>query len=163
MYKFLTKNGTFLAFGVGVIVTIAFLVSAMSGLSADGYDAGTDLTAMKDKFTTMGYFNLGLYLTIVLLVICIAVLVVFMVVDIFKFPKEMIKGMIGFAALIVVFLILNATVKAETGPLWTRLSTEFGITEGISKTISAGIWITIILMAAAALTMIISEFRNFFK
>ena len=163
MYKFLTKNGTLLAFGVGVLVTIAFLVSALSGLGADGYDAGTDLTTMKDKFSTMGYFNLGLYLTLVLLVACIAVLVIFMVVDIFKFPKQMLKGMIGFAALIAVFFILKATVQAETGPLWSRLANDFNITEGTSKTISAGIWITVLLMAGATLTMIISEFRNFFK
>lgn len=163
MYKFLTKNGTFAAFSVGLLVTLAFLISAITGLSSDGFDAGTDLTTMKDKFSTMGYFNVGLYLTIALLVICIATLVIFMIVDIFKFPKETIKGIIGFVALIVIFFIIKSIAKVEEGPLWTRLASDFNITDGVSKTISAGIWITVLLMAAAALTMIISELRNFFK
>ncbi|MCB0646833.1 MAG: hypothetical protein KDC49_09220 [Saprospiraceae bacterium] len=163
MYKFLTKNGTFVAFGVGVLVTLAFIISAITGLKADGYDAGTDLTTMKDKFEGMGYFNIGLYLTLFLLAVCVIALLLFMVVDVFKFPKQTLKGIIGFVALIVIFFIIKAVAKVEVGPLWSRLSEDFSVTDGISKTISAGIWITILLLAGATLTMILSELRNFFK
>lgn len=163
MYKFLTKNGTFVAFGIGVLITVAFLVGAIFGLKADGFDAGTDLTTMKDKFSDMGYFNIGLYLTLALLVACVVALIVFMIVDVFKFPKQTIKGIIGFVGLIIVFFIIKSVAKVEVGPLWTRLSADFNITDGVSKTISAGIWITIILLVGATLTMIVSELRNFFK
>lgn len=163
MYKFLTKNGTFVAFGVGVLVTLAFIISAVTGLKADGYDAGTDLTTMKDKFADMGYFNIGLYLTLFLLVVCIVALVLFMIVDVFKFPKQTVKGIIGFVALVAIFFIIKAVAQVETGPLWSRLAGEFNITDGVSKTISAGIWTTILLLVGATLTMILSELRNFFK
>ena len=165
MYKFLTNHGTFAAFGIGVVLTLAFLVSAITGLGADGYDAGTDLVGLgKEKIPGMGYFNVGLYLTLALLGATILALLVFMVVDVFKFPKATIKGLIGFAALVVIFFVLRAVAKVEVGPMWDRFaSSEFNITDGISKTITAGIWVTLLLMASAALIMIVAEVRNFFK
>lgn len=164
MYKFLTKHGTLAAFGLGLLCTVAFLASALSGLSADGYDAGTDLVGLgKEKIPAMGYFDLGMSLTLALLVICVVALFAFMILDIFKFPKATLKGLLGFAGLIIVFFIFKSISKVEVGPLWTRLANDFAVTEGVSKTISGGIWTTLLLMAAAAVVMVVSEIRNFFK
>lgn len=164
MYKLLTKHGTAAAFGLGLVCTIAFMAAALAGLGADGYDASTDLVGLgKDKIPTMTYFDLGLNLTILLLIVCVLVLIIFMIVDIFKFPKSSIKGLLGFGVLVIIFFILKSISKVEVGPIWTKLANEFAVTDGISKTISGGIWTTLLLMAAAAIVMVVSEIRNFFK
>ena len=69
--------------------TIAIMASALAGLGADGYDASTDLVGLgKEKIPAMQYFDLGLYLTLALLVVCVIALFAFMILDIFKFPKS---------------------------------------------------------------------------
>ncbi|MBK8389194.1 MAG: hypothetical protein IPL23_07885 [Saprospiraceae bacterium] len=164
MYKFLTKHGTAAAFGLGLVCTIAFMASALAGLGADGYDASTDLVGLgKDKIPAMQYFDLGLYLTLALLVVCVIALFAFMILDIFKFPKSSVKGLLGFGVLVIIFFVLKSISKVEIGPIWTKLANDFAVTEGVSKTISGGIWTTLLLMATAAIVMVVSEIRNFFK
>lgn len=164
MYNFLTKHGTLAAFLLGIVVIIAFLGSAIGGLGSAGFDSGTNLMEMgREKIQTMTYFDLGLQLTIFLLIITVAISLVFMVVDIFKFPKQTIKGIIGFVVLVILFMVLKSTATFETGGKWDKLFSNFNITEGVSSFISAGIWTTVFLMAAATLLVIGAEIRNFFK
>jgi len=164
MYNFLTKHGTLAAFLLGIVIIVAFLGSAISGLGSAGYDSGTNLMEMgRDKIQEMNFFNLGLQLTIFLLIAAVAITLVFMVVDVFKFPKQTVKGIIGFVALIVIFMILKSTATFETGGKWDKLYNTFAITEGVSSFISAGIWTTLILMGGATLLVIGAEIRNFFK
>jgi hypothetical protein len=164
MYNFLTKHGTLAAFLLGIVIIVAFLGSAISGLGSAGYDSGTNLMEMgRDKIQEMNFFNLGLQLTIFLLIAAVAITLVFMVVDVFKFPKQTVKGIIGFVVLVVIFMILKSTAVFETGPKWDKLYNTFSITEGVSSFISAGIWTTLLLMGAATLLVIGAEIRNFFK
>lgn len=164
MYNFLTKHGTLAAFLLGIVIIVIFLASAMSGLSGAGYDSGTNLMDMgREKIQGMNFFDLGLQLTIFLLIAAVVITLVFMVLDVFKFPKEMIKGLLGFAAVIAIYAILMATVPFETGGKWDKLYNTFAITEGTSSFISAGIWTTLILMGGATLLVIAAEVRNFFK
>jgi len=164
MYNFLTKHGTLAAFLLGIVIIVAFLGSAISGLGSAGYDSGTNLMEMgRDKIQEMNFFNLGLQLTIFLLIAAVAITLVFMVVDVFKFPKQTVKGIIGFVVLIVIFMILKSTATFETGGKWDKLYNTFAITEGVSSFISAGIWTTLILMGGATLLVIGAEIRNFFK
>lgn len=162
MYKFLTKNGQTVAFVVGAGISAIFLVLAMTGIKSAGF-AGQDLTAMKDKFAEMNFFNFGLYAGLALITICILLLAVFMVVDIVKFPKQTVKSLLAFVALIAVFLVIYSTSQAETGPLWSRFENEFGITPTKSRLISAGLWTTIGILALSVIVMVVSEVRNFFK
>jgi hypothetical protein len=162
MYNFLTKNGTLLAFLVGAVISILFVVLAISGINADDL-GGTDLSTLKDKIPTMNYFNFGLQATIGLILVCVLLFLLFFVVDIIKFPKAMIKSLIALAAVVVLFFVIKSAVKAETGPIWNRLASEFAFSESQSKGISAGIWVTAALLIGTVATMIISEIRNFFK
>jgi hypothetical protein len=162
MYNFLNKKGTMLAFLVSTVLSLIFIFVAISGISADNL-GGVDLTTMKAEMPTMKYFDFGLWSTIALIVICCLLFLLFMVVDVVKFPKQMMKTIIAIVAVIILFFVIKAAMVAETGPIWSRLAVEYPFNESQSKGISAGIWVTIALLAGAILTMVISEVRNFFK
>src|SRR5690606_37163560 len=113
MYDFLTKRGQMLAFIVGIVVVIIFFVTANSGMSAAGYDAGTDLAvAGKEKLadgslriTTMNFFNVGIWLTVILLALAAGLSVLFGFFHVIKFPKQSLKSLIGVAVLVVLFFV----------------------------------------------------------
>lgn len=164
MYKLLTKYGQTGALLLGIAVTAIFLITVMSGLSSAGYDMGTDLNALDDEAkAAIGFFDAGLWLTIVLAIIAVALaFIVFGVWDLFKYPKQAIKFLIGFVVLIVIFFILYSSANPEVIGFEDKMM-ENEITPGISKFISAGIWTTIGLGSLAFLAMVLSEIRNAFK
>ncbi|HMP28856.1 MAG TPA: hypothetical protein PKD85_04610 [Saprospiraceae bacterium] len=162
MYNFLTKNGQTLAFAVGLVSVVIFLVTAVSGVNSAGL-AGADLSQMKEEIPTMNFFNIGLSITIFLLLACFALLLLFILVDIGKFPKQMGRALLAVGVLVIAFIALRATSAVETGGVWDRLANDFSVTEGASKTISGGIKTTGLLAFGAIAIMVVSEIRNFFK
>ena len=60
MYNFFAKNGTTVAMLTALAVTLIFIISAVTGMSSDGYAVGTDLAGMgKEKVAQMGNIDLG--------------------------------------------------------------------------------------------------------
>ena len=164
MYDFLVKKGTTVAFIIGIIVIAVFLFSAISGLSAAGYDTSTDLVAQgKEAVANMHFFDLGIWLTNALIVLAIGLMVVFFIVGIIKFPKEGLRTIITFAGLIVLFFILKGLAPEDMGAKMIQLKEKFKIDDSTSSLISGGIMTTIGLIAFAALSMIVFEIRNAFK
>jgi len=164
MYKLLTKYGQTGALLIGIAITAIFLITVSSGLSSAGYDMGTDLNALDDDAkAAIGFFDAGLWLTIILAIIAIVLaFVVFGVWDLIKYPKQAIKFLIGFVVLLVVFFALYSTANPEVIGFEDKMM-ENEITPSISKFISAGIWTTIGLGSLAFLAMVLSEIRNAFK
>lgn len=156
MYKFLTKNGQLLAFGLGVLITILFLINVIPGLEE------FNMLSKEEKPTT-NIFNLGLAGAIALAVIAAVAAVLFGVINTITNFKGSIKGLIGVGILLVVFFVLYSMATPETsGPLVSTLE-EFNVTEGQSKFISGAINTSLILAGVAAAAFVISEVRNFFK
>jgi hypothetical protein len=144
MYKFLSKYGQAIAFGIGAfLILLVFILNA--GVSQD--------TAIN--------FELGSGL--VLLVIGVIVLIGFGLFHTLTNPRESLKGILGVAALLVVFAIIYfAATPESSGDLYqTRL--DFGVSDGQTKFISGAISTALILIGGAALAFIVSEVSNFFK
>jgi len=150
MYKLLTKHGQTGALVLGIAVTAIFLITVMTGLSSAGYDMGTDLNALDDEAkAAIGFFDTGLWLTIFLAVVAIALaFVVFGVWDLIKYPKSAIKFLIGFAILLAIFFVLYFTASPEMVGFEDKIA-ENNITDNISRFISAGVWISLALIAIA--------------
>lgn len=156
MYKFLTKNGQLLAFGLGVLITILFLGSVIPGLE------DFNMLSKEEKPTT-NIFNLGIAGAIALAVIAAVAAIVFGILNTVMNLKGSIKGLIGVAVLLVLFFALYAMAAPETsGPLVSTIE-AFNVTEGQSKFISGAINTSLILAGVAAAAFVISEVRNFFK
>ncbi|MBK9149871.1 MAG: hypothetical protein IPM26_02305 [Saprospiraceae bacterium] len=161
MYNFLVKNGITAAMGLGVLIIVIFMVTILTGLKSAGFDSGTDL--LQQDMTKINFFNFGLYATFFLCVVALLMMTVGVVWDMirnFKTGKKFIFGIVG---LVVLFIILYSMSKFETGGKWDTLNANFGITEGSSKLISAGIYTCGILLAISALSIVVSEVRGFFK
>ncbi|MCB0684910.1 MAG: hypothetical protein KDC53_00250 [Saprospiraceae bacterium] len=156
MYQLLTKHGQLLAFGLGLLVIIIFMVGVMSGI--DGYDA----MSKEDQYQST-IFDMGLKLTLVLFVICTVAAVLFAIYQMITNPKAAIKGLIALVILVVIFGALYATSTAETSGPVAKAVEEFGLTEGQSKMVSAGIKATLLLGGIAVAAFVISEIRNLFK
>ena len=156
MYKTLTRNGQMFAFGLGLLITVAFLASVFSGL--DEFNG----LSKEGKYET-GIFNLGLYAVAALTVLGAAAMLIFGVLQVVTDLKGSMKGLIGFAIMLIIFGIAYSTATVESGPLWDPLLKDFGVSEGASKFITGAIWTCLAMIAIAVVTFVLSEIRNFFK
>lgn len=156
MYKLLTKNGQTFAFGLGVLVTAIFLGSVFSGMSS------FQSMSEADRYDTT-IFNFGLYASIALTVLGVVAMIGFAFFHLASDPKGAIKGIAGMAVLAVIFGITYATAQPETSEALMKAETEFSVTSGASKFISAAITSALALSGIAVVAFVGSEIRNFFK
>lgn len=156
MYKTLTRNGQMFAFGLGLLITVAFLISVFSGIE--------EFNGMsKEGQYETGIFNLGLYAVAGLTILGVAAMFIFGILQIVTDLKGSIKGLAGFGVMLLIFAIAYSTAEVESGGFWDPLMKDFGVTEGASKFITGAIWTCLAMIAIAVVTFVLSEIRNFFK
>lgn len=156
MYRLFTKYGTGFAFGLGLLVTLIFLIPAVSGI-------GDFNMLPPDQKGTTTIFNAGLFCAIALIVICFVISVLFGVYQLATHPKGAVKFIVSIAVIAVLFFILYSMATPETTAKMQALATEFNITDGVSKFISAALWTVIALAAVATGAFVLAEIRNLFK
>jgi hypothetical protein len=160
MYKFLTKNGQMLAVGVSVFVIAVFLITTMVGMSSAGYTSSTNLIDYKSEIT---FFDLGLYLTIGLLIIAVCSWLLFAVYQLASNPKKSLKFIVGGAVIFAIFLVFYfMTDTAPTGRL-AELVSKNNLSESVQMLISGGLNTALSLAGISVVVMLVSEFMNIFK
>jgi hypothetical protein len=158
MYKLLTKYGQLMAFGLGLLVALLFLISVLGGI--DSFNS----LAEEEQGTT-GIFNVGLYGAIAMCIICAVAILGFGLYHAISNPRGAMKFLIGFGALAVLFIIfyaMSAPIEEAEGRLGMILE-KFSITEGTNKFITGALATTVTLAALAAAAFAFSEVRNLFK
>jgi hypothetical protein len=154
-YKFFAKNGPLIALLGAVACVLITIIPIISGASA--------LDALPDKqqaYAPEGdIFYVGIYVTVVLMVISVALAVLLSVFKVALNPKGALKGLISFAILVIVFVILYSSVSGEI----PENLMKFEITESIFKMVGSGIAMTLILGLGSVLLIFIMEVWNFFK
>ncbi len=167
MYSFLSRKGQGLAVMLGVLLTVIYLGSVFGGLSSAGYSVSDDLNRiMKDNpGQTFDFFNPGLMLTGVLIIICAVTAIGFGLFQMFSAPKNSLKMIIALAVIIGVFFALYSTSSAdlEVGNPISDTLQKFEVGENVSKLISGGLKTTLLLAGLSALSMIVMEIYNIFK
>ena len=163
MYKFLTKHGQTAAFGLGLLVVLVFFGGVFSGLDSQAHYLVPD--GLKDaNINDVTLFDNGLYLTIVLLVVALLLaFVVFLIWNIIKFPKESLKFLALIGILVLIFLIIFYSVSVNDVGHLADVENQFGVTENISRFISAAMWTSLGLAVIAFASMFLGELRNAFK
>lgn len=162
MYNFLVKNGQALAFGLGTLIVVVFFAMVLPNSS--GF---MDLPREEQYTTSM--FNFGIQMAVVLIVAATAAMVLFGLFQIFSNLKGSIKGLIGFGALLAVFVIAYSATSTDVSPAIQESITKFQvsqeseITEGHLKMIGGGITTALVLSAVAFVSFIVFEIINFFK
>ncbi|HLT94719.1 MAG TPA: hypothetical protein VKZ56_09170 [Membranihabitans sp.] len=157
MYKLFSKYGLLLAFSIGLIFTLIFLIPVLSGLPE-----GFSEMAVEEQSNT-NVFDVGLKATIGLLIAAVIILILGSLLTLAKNPKGALKGIIGIAILLVLIFVLYSTTDDETNRRVLAAMDEFGVSQNLLKWISASIRGAFVLSGAALVLMLLGEVRNLFK
>ena len=156
MYKFLTKHGTALAFGVGVLISLVGILSILGGL--DDYNMLAD-----DQQGTTTIFDLAIGGGVILTIAAFVIAILFGVYQVVVNPKGAIQSILGLVVIIGMFLIFYATATPETsGGVFDDIQAG-KLTADTSNWITGALWTTLIIFGATIFVFIFSEIRNVFK
>ena len=170
MYTFLNKYGQVLAFGIGVLVTVAFLVSIFSAPEPE-MESWLSESAGPEKYDTNA-FDLGLFASIGMTVIAFIVALVFGVGQLASNPKGSLKGLIGLAVLVVIAIAAYSAANddlAQEAPEIVRSIEKFNTDQGADfdggtlKLVGGSIITSVIMIALAVLSLIGFGIYSIFK
>ncbi len=137
-----------LAFGLGLLLTILFILIALSGIDEFNQQP---LEVQRES----NLFNFGISSAVGLTIIAALAMVAFGLFQIVTNFRSSIKGLIGFGVLIVIFLISYSTSSGDCN--------DETISEGACKFISGGLTTMLLLAGFAAFAFVAAEIRNLFK
>lgn len=165
MYSLLAKKGQLFAILLGVGVVIIYLATVIGGIGSAGYDMSSDLNQVlkNNPDQSFDFFNIGLQLTIGLVIIAAAAALLFGIYQMISAPKDSLKGIIGVAVIAAVFFGLYSSADADTASAISNTIQKFNISDNVSKLISGGILTTAILAGVSLVAMILFEIYNIFK
>lgn len=165
MYQLLAKKGQLFAILLGVLVVAIFLGSVFSGLSSQGYTMGDDLNQIMKNNPDQKFsmFDIGLYLTVILIIIGLAAAVLFGLYQLISAPKQSIKGIIGIAVIAVLFFALYSSAGTDSDTIIAPVLDKFKVGDNVSKMIGGGIMTTVILLVVSLASMVLFEIYNIFK
>lgn len=156
MYKFLAKNGQVMAFGLGLLVTVLFLAMAMPNIGLID----------EENPQNVNIFNFGIYATIALIIVAAVAMVGFGLIQVASTFKSSWKGILGFAILVIVFLVSWTTANSELSSEVMAIQNsaiDAKVTGTNLKFIGGSITTLLILVIVAVGAFVISEIINFFK
>lgn len=170
MYAFLNKYGQALAFGIGVLVTLIFLVSIFT-MPAPEMELLSSESAGAEKYATTA-FDFGLYGSLFLTVIAFIAALVFGVGQLISSPKGSMKGIIGFIGLLVIaflsYSMANGDLAAESPEIVNSIN-KFNTDQqsdfdgGTLKFVSGSIITSLIMIGLAILALVVFGIRSIFK
>jgi len=156
MYKLLAKRGQLFAFLLGLIVIAIMLLSVFGGI---GEWNGLQEEAQKET----SIFNFGLQASIGMTLFGAFLFFVTIIVGLITNPKGSLKMIIAFAIIGIIFAIFYGTAVAESSGIVKAAVDQFGLNDGSSKIITAGIKTTGLLVVIAFVTFVLTEIWNLFK
>lgn len=159
MYKFLIKNGQSLAFLLGAGISILFGILIFVGIKDRSLPEMTNDALME---TTI--FNFGIQASIALILIAaFLVFVVFAIAGLVRDFKGSLKVLLGIGIILLIFFIFYSISQPEAAGKIKELVDERGMSDSVSKFISAGIKTTGTLLGLTVVIWVFSELRNALK
>lgn len=156
MYRFMTKYGTMVAFGLGLLISLIGILIVMGGLEEFNM-------LPEEEQSTTDIFNFSIAGALALVVLCAVAMLLFGVYNVIVHPKGAIKFIAGLAVIIVLVVVFYSVTEAETSGKVYHAIQQGELTANTSKWINGAIATTLILLGGAALAFILSEIRNLFK
>jgi len=159
LYKFLSKRGTMIGFGLFLLCLLISLIPIFAGIS-DFNSVPAEQQAHSEQGNI---FMTGIYLSIGLMIIAGIAIVFLSLFQVVTDPKASMKAIISFAAIMVLFFILYSMADAHgTGSLATTIE-NFKISDSISKIVSGGINLSLFMFVGGCGLAVVLEILNFFK
>lgn len=133
MYNFLSKNGQVVAFGVGVVLVLIFLATAVPGAGDYYFDSMSD-----EEIYKVNAFNFGIFAAIALAVICAVGMLLFGLVQIATNLKGSIKGLVGVAVIALLMFVFYSMSQGAADHPTIEGAIEKYTTSSEGREISAG-------------------------
>ena len=166
LYKFFASKGQMFGFLLGVALVAITILSVVLGIDSAGYAVGDDFNKMmkaEGNTETFEFFNLVAYIPPILVLLIIAIMVLFGIMQLVKNPKGSMKILIGLAIVAILgFIFYSTSISESTGRLGALID-KFEVSDTASKFISAGLKTVLSLFGGAIVLMFVSEIRNLFK
>jgi len=156
MYNFLTKHGTAVAFGLGVLVALIGILAILGGLSE------FNMLSDEEKATTT-IFNPAISMAIALTIACGVAILGFGLYHLVTDLKGALKFILGFAVILVLVFVFYSMAEPETSGKIGTMIQNGELSANTSKWISGALSTTLVLLGATFLAFIVSEVRNLFK
>lgn len=159
MYSTLIRRGPVFAFLAALVLIVIAIIPILGGLDA------MNMLPEKDRaFAPEGdIFYTALYITAALFVIAVAAAILLSLFNIVKNPKGSIKGLIAFAAMVVLFFVFYAMADPDATGSLRQTMDAFKITPSVSQLIGASIRLTLLLGVGSVILMVAMEIWNYFK
>jgi len=158
-YKFLSRNGTLLAFAAVVVLFVVALIPIMTG-----YSAFSSVPTDRQAFAEEGnIFSLGLRISVGLLILAAVLAVVLSILQIVSNPKSAMKGIIAFGIIIVLFFIFYSMADSNAGGSLGATIESFKISTFVYGLISGGIQLALLMLVGSAVIAVLMEVWNYFK
>lgn len=175
MYAFFSKYGQALAFGIGVIVVILFMLNIFVFTDGSELEAlsneSKDPEFLKQKYST-GAFNFGIYMSLILIAIAFLVAIAFGFIQLAGDPKGSLKGIAGAIGLLVIcglcYAAANGTVADEPAEIVKSIEKfetdqQADFTGSTLKLVSGGIIATLVLIGISVALLVVSVVRDAVK
>ncbi|OAV44130.1 hypothetical protein [Lewinella sp. 4G2] len=174
MYAFLNKYGQALAFGIGVLVVLIFMVNifttdaaVLTSLTDDSLTGDAKLA----RYNTSA-FDFGLYASMALTGLAFIAAIIFGVGQVASNPKGSLKGIIGAVLLIVIcfvcYSVANNDLTEESAAIQNSIN-KFNTDQGADfdggtlKFVSGSIIAAVVLVGLSILSLIVFGIRGIFK
>jgi hypothetical protein len=172
MYSFLTKNGQTLAFGIGVLFSVIFMVLIASApstadLNAEYFTSMTSESARTEALRALTQFDFGIYVTFALVLIATVAAVGFglyqFIMTLIDNPKSSIRTLAIIVGVVVFFFIGKAIAPTVDSRGVLEASKAFGVSDAQGDFISGAINTTLIVLVISVVALVAAEIRNLFK
>ena len=156
MYKTLLKYGTTIAFVVGFLVALVIIATTTSGAAGMRPD---DFEALGQ----VGAFQTAVLLAVIFIIVAIIAILLGGLYGLISNPKSALKFVIGLVGLAVLLGITYAVSSDDSTGDLAQLVQEYDIQGTISRMISGGLLLTVILLLVGFASILLAEIRNIFK
>lgn len=174
MYKFLSKNGQLLSFVVGIVISLIFVVSILTGIGdrvmnadmfKDGGGVVMSTSEIKDVLDSVSIFDFGFYSTYVLLTVAVAAAILLSLwFFVTNFSVKALRNLIPIIIMLVIFFIVYSSYSADTDAYLVKVARDaFSVGDNESKLVSAGITTALWSLVATVAVAVVVEIVNFFR
>lgn len=157
MYKFLTKYGLLVAFGVGALFVVITYASILSGLP----DGDRSVEVLLEEQNSAA-FNAGIYITYFLIAVTTLVAILGFVMRTVSNPVSAKGFAIGTVGLLLLWAIIYFGFS-DSAVTQTVIDNGLQPSDGVSTRIDSVIKLTYVLVILAAGSILFSSVRDFTK
>ncbi len=150
LYNFLSRYGQVVAFVVGLVLIVAYLMTVQSGLE--------EFNALgKEDQAKTTIFNIGLMSAIGLIIAAVVLVFLFALFDLVFNPKNSLRSLALLLFIGLLFFLGYSMAQADEAGKLAELYQKYQITPFIAKLIGGGLRATIWLGILAVVAVIVTE------